>query len=337
MSSAVSIVIPAYNCEKFLMRSVESALHQDYIDIEVIVIDDGSSDKTLSIAEKFAARDSRIKVVAQPNSGVSAARNRGIEEASGEYLLFLDADDVLLPDAISILLKIIKEYDAEIAAGNYIEVSDGDADSWNDGIEQNDNKGNEKIMEYEPESFVEEVLYQSGQPSHSPWAKLYRKELFSDIKFPEGVIYEDLDQIPLALLKANKIVQTDRVCYLYVRQPHSITHTFTPGRADVLDVVDRLYHKMAGISERLGRAAADRKLSANFNMYCLCASRDKMHETPQDALKYQEIMSRARGNILELRRSCLFNPKVRLRNKIGILSTYIGGFSLLRILAKILY
>ena len=122
MSSSVSILIPAYNAAPFLSRSVASALGQTYDNIEVVIVDDGSTDDTPAIADGMAARDSRIKVVHQENRGLAEARRSGIKAATSDYIVHLDADDELMPDAVAFLYSKMAEHQLDIVFGSLVKV-----------------------------------------------------------------------------------------------------------------------------------------------------------------------------------------------------------------------
>ena len=109
MDIVVSVIVPAYNVENYIGKGIESVINQSFKNIELIVVDDGSTDKTYSIARQYSSKDNRIKVLRQKNKGVSAARNRGIMEASGKYLIFLDSDDWLDENTVEVLVDLQKK------------------------------------------------------------------------------------------------------------------------------------------------------------------------------------------------------------------------------------
>ena len=115
----VSIITPVYNAEKFLRRCIDSVIAQTFEDWEMILVNDGSKDSSLAICQECAAKDERIFVIDRPNGGPSSARNRGIREAEGEYVFFLDADDTITPNCIEDLYSLAKEYDADYVQGKY--------------------------------------------------------------------------------------------------------------------------------------------------------------------------------------------------------------------------
>jgi glycosyltransferase involved in cell wall biosynthesis len=122
MSPLVSIIIPAYNAARYLPRSVASALAQTFTNIEVVIVDDGSTDETGAVADQLAAQDNRVKVVHQENRGLAEARRSGIKAATADYLVHLDADDELLPDAVAFLLEKCESEQLDVAYGSFIKV-----------------------------------------------------------------------------------------------------------------------------------------------------------------------------------------------------------------------
>lgn len=117
----VSICVPIYNTEKYLKRSIESLLNQTYTDIEVVLVNDGSTDQSGEICEEFKRQDIRVKVVHQANGGEASARNAGLRAAIGEYICFMDSDDEYYPEAIESMLEVLEENDADLSFGGYIE------------------------------------------------------------------------------------------------------------------------------------------------------------------------------------------------------------------------
>ena len=121
----VSVIVPVYNGEKYLNCSLESLVKQSYKNIEILIIDDGSIDLSAAICNEWVQKDSRVICVHQKNKGVSAARNRGLEIASGDYIMFCDADDWMEPDTLSSINEIVRIYDADIVHFSYMEERDG--------------------------------------------------------------------------------------------------------------------------------------------------------------------------------------------------------------------
>lgn len=173
MDNKISIIIPAYNIEAYLSATLESVLVQTYRNIEVIVVDDGSKDATGDIADAYSAKDSRVRVIHKENGGVTSARLRGVAEASGEWIGFVDGDDYIEPNMFERLLENALKYHADISHCGYQMVfPNGRVDFYyNTGrlVEQTHNDGLRDLLEG---TFVEPAL----------WNKLFRRELFADLQ-----------------------------------------------------------------------------------------------------------------------------------------------------------
>ena len=222
----VSIIIPIYNVEKYLQRCIESAVRQTYRDIEIILVDDGSTDKSGEYCDLWSKKDSRIKVIHKTNGGLSVARNIGYDIATGDYILHLDSDDYLSSDCVSKALKMCKRTGADIAIMQMLYISE----DTNNEIHLNEK---EFVKVLSSEEAIEASLYQRLFSCCAP-AKLYKKEIIEGIKFPEGKVSEDLATCHLFLDKANKITYTNAVGYYYRQHDNSIMHIFNSKRMDAL-------------------------------------------------------------------------------------------------------
>ena len=315
----VSVIIPVYKVEKFLRQCIQSVLAQTHSALEIILIDDGSPDSCGEICEEYAALDSRIRVIHKKNGGLSSARNAGLEVASGEYITFIDSDDFVAENYIETLLKWCIDSGVDIACGGFAEYHTG-----------------EKIATYEAErdpeiltaeKFLEAMLYQHTG-DNSVWGKLYRKSVFDGLRFTQGILYEDLDIIYKAILRVKNVAWGKTPLYYYRITPGSILHNFSRKRADVLDVTDHMVEYIGKNYPQLAPAARSRRLSAHFNIYCLLAA---------NGLRNQEIEERCKKVIKEERGKFIFDRNVRLKNHLGILLTYLGGFPMLRFLGSRIY
>lgn len=305
----VSVIIPAYNVEKYIRECLDSVLGQTYSDIEVIVIDDGSTDSTPEIIREYAERDSKVRLIRKPNGGPSA-RNAGLDVASGEWIMFVDSDDAIAPEAVETLLGLATETGTLYAEGGWTEGEDSRRVCWSEGAES-------VTRIYDAESYIEKVLYQQG-PVPSAWSKLFYRSLFDGgLRFREGILYEDLDFFYLPAVKAGKMAVTDRPLYFYRKNPASLTGRFSPRRFDVLEVTARIEAYVAVNYPRLLPAAHDRRLSAGFNMLGLIAAHDREG-------RYSQTASDCWTLIRRYRRESLLNPQVRLKNKVGIILSYFG-------------
>lgn len=209
----ISIIIPAYNAEKFIERAILSAVNQTAQNVEVIVIDDGSEDHTLEIAQALAQKYGNIKVLHTENGGVSRARNIGLDNANGEYIAFLDADDMLLPDALERMEKCLQETGGDICATRAI---------------RGENSPKPSDAENEPEIWdaMLGIKYVLGDHTsiYSCWAKLYNGEKIKSIRFPEGKrVHEDSYFVFLCIFSGMRLVKYDIYTYVYCENSQSAT------------------------------------------------------------------------------------------------------------------
>lgn len=299
----ISIIIPAYNVEKYIGPCIESALSQSFRDIEVIVVNDGSTDSTPVVIQEFERSDSRVRVVNRENGGQSVARNTALDIARGDWITFLDGDDMLLPGALEILINEAVKTNADLVSGSFVR-------------NLNETKNGKRSIELSPEEALLDILYQKYiQPS--PWGKLYKKFLFDNLRFRKSILYEDLDLIYRIVAQTNKVIYTDTPVYFYRVTPGSSLNSFSKSRFDVLDVTERLEQWAASTSSsEVLKAARDRRLSANFNILGLIAANKKK--------EYENVARSCWDIIKRYRFDSLVNPKVRLKNKAGIMLSYLG-------------
>lgn len=303
MSELVSIIIPAYNVGPYIEGCLKSVLGQSYPHIEVIVVNDGSTDNTPEILSRYENSDKRVKILSQNNQGPSVARNNGLAHVTGQWIMFVDGDDGLFKNSVSTLLSLAKKHEAEIAIGNFVRKPKCRNAHVRDSL-------------LTPEQTLRRLFFQKGVDS-SPWGKLYKKELFHGLKFREGIIYEDLDLIYKLFAKATKIALTTAKVYYYRHTEHSLMNTFSEKRLDSLEVTKRIEEWTAQKYPTLLAGARNRRLSANFNILGLLIANDAVSDYPETAQQCWDVIRRYRKKLL-------FNPKVRLKNRVGILVSYAG-------------
>lgn len=222
----ISIIIPVYKVEEYLEKCIESVLKQTYTNLQIILVDDGSPDNCGKICDEYAKKDPRIEVIHKVNGGLSDARNVGIAQAKGKYIGFVDSDDYIKEDMYEILINLIKEYDADVSICNLYDVIDG-----KEYIRNNENG----IQEYGRLEILKEVLLDKNIQSYA-WNKLYKKELFDEIKYPIGKKYEDIGTTFYVFEKCNKIVVTSKPEYYYLKRSDSLVNNVT--ESTVLDYTD---------------------------------------------------------------------------------------------------
>lgn len=325
----VSVIIPVYNAEAFLPSAVESVLSQTMTDWEIILVDDGSTDSSPLICDSLASSSARIHTIHKTNGGLSSARNAALDIAKGDYITFLDADDLLHPRALHLLLDAAIDADAEISSCRNLPFSRPEAiEAASVGA-----KPEPRVMT--AAQAIRNILYQR-EPDNSACGKLYAARIWRDIRFREGTGYEDLDIICPVVAKANRVAHIPAELYLYRQHPASYVHTLSLRRADVLHVCRRLTAYIADNFPELLPAAHSRQISANFNILGLIAA--NRHRLPEQDIPKAMLLEKECWNTIKgLRGQSLRNPSVRLKNKMGIIASYIGGAPLLRWLSRVIY
>ena len=204
----LTIIIPVYKAEKTLDRCVESILSQDYSDYEIILVDDGSPDLCPEKCDAWTEHDSRIRVIHKANGGLSDARNAGIEVARGDYLTFVDSDDMIAPSTLAPLMN-------KIAHDESIQILEYPVSIKGKNMFIPHNLHYDDIQQY----WVVTKAY-----THTyVWNKFFRRRLFDDIRFPVGRVFEDAWIYPLLLQKARSVTTTDKGCYVYTDNLQGIT------------------------------------------------------------------------------------------------------------------
>ena len=217
----VSIIVPVYNVEKYLRQCIESLINQTYKNIEIILVDDGSTDNSGKICDEYAKNDIRIKAIHQPNKGVSAARNNGLEHATGKYITFVDSDDYIDEKYIEKLYYAITENEADISICNFKLIFDNIKEKDSDIVQPTLNK--EKISNKEAVKF----LFNPKSFGNYPWNKMYKADLFKDIRYPQGAVMEDLGTTYKLFFKSKNVAIINEKLYYYVQRKGSILHNPT--------------------------------------------------------------------------------------------------------------
>lgn len=212
MECIISIIVPAYQVEKCLDRCVESILNQTYKHLEVILVDDGSTDKTASICDSWAEKDQRVKVIHKVNEGPSVARNAALEIARGDYIYFVDSDDYIDPNLCENVLNVMLKESADIVVFNGMRVNEHGQEIFiTDDIVPG---------AMDQETALAELM--GERLSHFLWNKMYKREVFQGVRFPSGRIWEDMSTTYRLFLNAKKIYCCEEVYYYYVQNSSSI-------------------------------------------------------------------------------------------------------------------
>lgn len=219
MHRKISVIIPVYKVEKYLKRCVESVVNQTYKNIEIILVNDGSPDKCGEICDEYARIDSRIKVIHKENGGLSSARNSGLDIASGDYIMFVDSDDWLSEVSLEQLNEYIDmDYDIINFKFSFVKENSKELIETNNNIKDS--------YECDLITYIDKLF--SGELNFFIWNKLYKKNLFDEVRFPEGRNYEDLATIYKLYFNAKSIIVTDYTLYYYwLGNSNSITSNST--------------------------------------------------------------------------------------------------------------
>ncbi len=303
----ISIIVPVYNVEKYLNKCLDSILAQTFEDYELLLIDDGSSDKSGNICDEYEKKDKRVKVFHKENGGLSSARNAGIDAACGEYIGFIDSDDYIDNDMFEILYNSLIENHADISVcGVY--------DCYNDRIERNNVDG--KLYVFSDQDALREVLYGKRLQAFAV-NKLYKKEVFNEMRFPVGKIYEDSFLIPSIFANSEKIVLVSVPKYYYQHREGSITSfKFSEKLFDVIEASKLNLELVIRKFPSLKKQAMFRYLWAHFFVL------DKMllEDNYRNIKNYNQVKSVLKENIFEILRNSCFEKS----RKVSIILIYLN-------------
>jgi len=302
MEDLISVIIPAYNVEKYLEKCIKTITHQTYTNLEIILVNDGSTDNTGKLCNEYSQKDKRIKVIHKQNGGQSEARNFALDVATGKYITFLDSDDYVSKDYIEYMYKLLKNNNADISVCAFQIVN----------FENKKYKTEEtEINIYSTEKAFENLLYSEGIEV-AVWAKLFPKEYFDDIRFPVGEKYEDIAIIALLMNKATRIVYGNKKCYFYyTRQGSTSKSGFYKGELDYIKNVNFMLEYIKQNYPNTEHAVLRYKIYSHFRILrILLFSKNKNNEIKKEMIK----------NIKKDDKTVYKNPKTPKRDKIAIIT-----------------
>lgn len=254
-SERVSVIVPVYNVEKYLDRCIDSIISQSYKNLEIILVDDGSTDASGKICDNYVKKDKRIVVIHKRNGGLSDARNTGIKRATGAYLSFIDSDDSFEINSIEYLLDFLKRTNADVAIGK-INVIKGNK------YKKHIVRARETILN----SRQAIKLYLIDTISTSSCAKLYKRKIFEKIRFPVGKIYEDNGIIYKTIDSSNIIALSNKNVYNYYINSNTLTTGASSISTDLLDITDKMCEELKGKYPELSQYMVGRKILARFKI-----------------------------------------------------------------------
>lgn len=320
MKDLISVLVPVYNVDKYLDRCITSILKQTYEKLEVVLIDDGSTDTSGVICDKYAQRDSRVKVVHQQNKGIAVTRNVAIEVSTGKYVAFIDSDDYVADDYIEYLYTLLIENEADFSCCSEL--------YFKEGLIPQIKKNDPSVHVMDVETALSEMLY-DRMYSNSSWGKLIRRDVVKGITFPVGKVFEDMYTIYKYILASNKVVYGNQKKYYYMKRAGSIMDV-TKGheRLLVIDAEQDLITFLKNSNYSRALQAAYSKLFAS-SVICL-ANLSKCNEDEQGKDDQKMLWD----NIIHLRGKILRNKQTKLKYRLMAMGAYLGRDSLIKIYYK---
>ena len=308
MSGKISVIVPVYNSIDCLEKCVRSVCAQTYPDLEILLIDDGSTDGTYELCERLAGQDARIRTYHKKNGGASSARNVGIRQASGAYLGFVDSDDYIEPDMYELMIESASERDAPI-----VQISRDEVDEAGNRLPDVCTPP-KKVRFCKSEDFLKELLLHQGDCSFC--TKLVRRELFDNHVFPEGVLNEDFSLLVEMLQETDGITILPKQCYHVVCRQESTTRRKTQDSFSrvFLDIVDNADKVQRLVDRNYPELHA---YAVRFNLY---QRLDYLLHVPivqmrKDNAFYRNVVKYLRKHV----RDTVRNPYLTGKNKVYLL------------------
>lgn len=279
--------MPVYNVEDTVGKAIESVLNQTMKDLELLLINDGSTDESGKICDDYAKKDDRVRVIHKKNGGLSSARNSGLDKAFGEYIAFIDSDDYLESHIYEQFNQKKDKFKIDLFVFNICRI-------------RNEKKivmSSEKKMLKNSEDIIEALFSHTGVDFYA-WNKIYRKELFKDIRYPEGKLYEDIVPSYEFAKKSSNAVLTDQIGYYYVDNSNSIVNDqFNPRQYDNILQREMLLERIEVDYPRLAPKAIDKLLDGYLSTGFKIASSNKNKNVKEYTYKIREDIQRNQKKI----------------------------------------
>ena len=305
----ISVVIPVYNVEPYVGRCLETVLGQTYQHLEIIVVDDGSTDSSGRICREYAAADSRIVVIRQENGGLSAARNTGIHYAHGKFITFIDSDDTVQKDMIAYLYHLVAKYECPMSLCCLTTVFTGK--------DKRKEVGNGIECRMSAHDVMESMLYH-GFVDTSAYAKLYDRSLFTSIRFPVGKLFEDIGTTYRLFIQSGYIACGFTCKYNYFVRPNSIvTGKFSERKFDLLEMTDTMAGDVLTVYPDLSKAIRRRQVYARFSTLDQMITHGGWDDFPRERKAMIAYIRKYGKQILQ-------DPKAPRRDKVAVLALFLS-------------
>lgn len=305
MSELISVVVPVYNVEEYLPKCIKSIVSQTYREIEIILVDDGSTDKSAKICDEAANKDNRIIVIHKENGGLSDARNKGIDVAKGKYISFIDSDDYIEPTYFEYLYDLLEKKHSDISICGFKYVSEK-------GKLLNKICDDECSLVMSTEESLKEMLKMKLY-SNSAWAKLYSIELFSGVRYPKGEFFEDIATTYRLFMKAKRIAYGSNALYCYLYRDSAISKQVSKNRRlDALKSCSQMINDIVAVYPSLDSVAKCRIFSTYIGTFeALELDTDK------------ELSDKIYNSIKEIRMKVLFDKSSKLKKRLICVLSYL--------------
>lgn len=293
----ISLIIPIYNSAKYLPACLNSVFNQTYQNLEIILIDDGSTDDSPQIIKKYSQKDSRIKTFHQKNQGLSGARNSGLKIATGEYVTFVDSDDQITPQMIENLVKTLQTTQADISVCSFKEL-------FPSGKTVGFSRHHPPKV-FDTATALQAMLKEQGFMVSSTM-KLFPTKYFKTIKFPDGKLHEDVGTTYKLFFKATKIAFTPNEDYLYIHHDDSIINkTFDDRKFDLIELTDQMCDAIDAKFTKLKHVTRERRIRARFSL---------LRQIPLNHPRKQELL-----NYLKTHQKYITqNPEATQKDKLAL-------------------
>lgn len=306
----ISVIVPVYNVKPYLVDCLDSLIRQNYPKLEIILVDDGSTDGSGVDCDAYAKKDPRIRVIHQANGGLSNARNRGIKEATGTYITFVDSDDTVAPDYVQYLFTLISKHQAQVSicALQEITVKGREINYGTNYIE--------KVMS--TEEALGRMLREDGFTVVA-YAKLYKRELWNNVSFPEKTVHEDLGTTYKVIQKCPRIAYGPEPKYIYKKRTNSIsTSEFNDQKFDIIKLTDEMCDAIDRNFPYLQNTTNLRRCHARFSVLRQIPAPKQL--SAEQLAAEQEIVTYLKTHKKDVTK----NPSATLRDKFAIYALLIN-------------
>ena len=309
-NNLITVVVPVYNVENYLEECIKSIINQTYKNLEIILVDDGSTDNSGKICDEYKKEDNRIKVIHKKNGGLSDARNTGIDNSNGKYITFIDSDDIIKEDYIEYLYNLIKKYNTQVSICSY-------SVSMENGKKIDNGKGynEKKLTKIET---LDRMLNEEGF-TVSACSKLYDIELFNNIRYPKGKLCEDNGTTYKLFDKVDYIAYGNESKYFYFKRNGSIMRSnFNERKFDMIELTDEMCDYLDLNYPELKNSIERRRFYSRFNVLRqMVVSKnldDKLIKKEDEIIKW----------IKDRKKEIMKNPKSSKRDKLALICLCFG-------------